>query len=180
MVFEIKIQVLGNLIATGMVCFILFFSSLSWQSLPLILHLYCIVYLVSAVASEDILSFPDLGSRLPLGCLLTLIALLGSHQSRKWWPIMGPNWNIRNENGEISGQAFYRLYPIMHIRPGFIHCNDSNIYFFFYLYFTLVQINLISTELANAGFFNLYTIDILIWIILCWGREGVDLCNVWQ
>ena len=49
----------------------------------------------------------------------------------------------------------------------FILFNDSDIYCFFYLHFTLVQIYLITMDLSNARFLKLNTIDILSWIILC-------------
>ena len=57
---------------------------------------------------------------------------------------------------------------------GFIICNDSNIYWFFYSRFTLIQIYLISTELSNARLLKLNTIDSLSWIVVLGFPDGSD------
>lgn len=56
------------------------------------------------ITIEDILSFPDPGSRLPIEFHVTLTPLLGFYQLRIGWLIMDPNRKVRNEDGEILGQ----------------------------------------------------------------------------
>ena len=62
---------------------------------------------------------------------------------------------------------------------GLIVRSDSNICWFFYLHFTLVQVYLISTELSNARFLKLNATDNRSWIVVLDfpGGSDTNVCN---
>lgn len=149
------------LIATGV---LFLWGPLSWQSLPLLLYLTSVTYLVSSLAIEDT-SFLDQRYKLPLSFLPTVIILLVFSQSRKRWPSTSPNWNVSNESGKPLGQAFMGSTQSDTYSHGFILCNDLILLLLFTFYPGPELPHLHGTFQCRTSQIQHY--NILSWIILC-------------